>query len=161
MVQCTTCQQYNHNQAYCNLPYKCVKCGNPHDSKTCVKSRNTPAKCTLCGWVHPANCRGCQVQKELQNKIRQKALTNRTEVKCVQQRPQIQEAQLMPNITQQQRHRSYSQVVSDNCSMHQGNDLTLNKFLEEFKTLFTQLVQQNNVILQMLSTVINKLVNKV
>jgi hypothetical protein len=32
MVQCTRCQQYNHTKAYCNLPYKFVKCGNPHDS---------------------------------------------------------------------------------------------------------------------------------
>ena len=72
MVQCTRCQQYNHTKAYCNLPYKCLKCGIPHDSKTCVKSRNTPAKCALCGGAHPANYRGCQVHKELQNKIRQK-----------------------------------------------------------------------------------------
>jgi hypothetical protein len=77
----------------------------------------------------------------------------------VQQQPQIQEPQLMSNITEQQRQRSYSQVVSNNYCLHQGNDLTLNKFLEEFKTMFTQLVQQNNMILQMLSTVINKLVN--
>jgi hypothetical protein len=67
----------------------------------------------------------------------------------------------MSNTTQQQRQRSYSQVVGDNYSMHQGNDLTLNTFLEEFKAMFSQLVQQNNMILQMLSTVINKLVNSV
>jgi len=130
MVQCTRCQKYNHTKAYCNLPYKCVKCGNLHDSKTCAKSRNTPAKCALCGGAHPANYSGCQVHKELQTKIRQKTLTNRTEIKCVQHQPQIQEPQLMSNITQQQRQRSCSQVVSDNYSMHQGNDLTLNKFLE-------------------------------
>jgi hypothetical protein len=39
MVQCTRCQQYNHTKACCNLPYKCVKCGKPHDSKTCVNPK--------------------------------------------------------------------------------------------------------------------------
>jgi hypothetical protein len=162
IVQCTRCQQYNHTKAYCNLPYKCVKCGKPHDSKTCVKSKNTPAKCALCGGEHPANYRGCQVHKDLQNKIRQKTPTNRTDINGIQQPPQIHEPQLMSNTAQQRRQqRSYSRVVSDSNSMQQGTDLTLTKFLEEFKTMFTQLVQQNNMILQMLSTVINKLVNNV
>jgi DNA anti-recombination protein RmuC len=67
----------------------------------------------------------------------------------------------MANTTQQRRHKSYSQVVRDDYSMQQGNEFTLNTFLEEFKAMFTQLVQQNNMILQMLSTVINKLVNNV
>jgi len=59
IVQCTRRQQYNHTKAYCNLPYKCVKCGNPHDSKTCTKPKDTPAKCALCCGAHPANYRGC------------------------------------------------------------------------------------------------------
>jgi hypothetical protein len=102
MVQCTRCQQYNHTKAYCNLPYKCVKCGNPHDSKTCVKSKDTPAKCALCGGAHPANYRGCQVHKELQNKIRHKTLKNRKEINGIQQQPHMHEPQLMSNTTQQQ-----------------------------------------------------------
>ena len=161
IVQCTRCQQYNHTKAYCNLPYNCVKCGNPHDSKTCTKPKDTPAKCALCGGAHPANYRGCQVHKALQNKIRSKTLTYRKELNGAQQQPYSTAPQLVPNPTQQQRHRSYSQVVGNNFSLHPSNDLTLNTFLEDFKAMFAQLVQQNNMILQMLSTVINKLVTNV
>jgi len=145
---------YNHTKAYCNLPYNCVKCGNPHDSKTCTKPKDTPAKCALCGGAHPANYRGCQVHKELQNKT----LTYRKELNGAQQQPYSTSPQLVPNPTQQQRHRSYSQVAGSNYNLYPSNELTLNKFLEDFKALFAQLVQQNNMILQMLTTVINKLV---
>lgn len=157
LVQCTRCQQYNHTQAYCTLPYKCVKCGNSHDTRTCKKDRNTPAKCALCNGNHPANYRGCRVHKELQNKIRQGM--QQTPTRPVQpSQPQHQDSH-GTNVTSQQNYRTYSQIVSGQQSNNQNEDITLHKFLEEFKIMFNQLVQQNNMVLQMLSTVINKLIN--
>ena len=58
--QCACCQQYGHTHRYCNRPYACVKCGDQHNSKDCTKTRDTPAKCALCGGSHPSNYKGCE-----------------------------------------------------------------------------------------------------
>jgi hypothetical protein len=58
IIHCTRCQLYGHSKTYCNRPYLCVKCGEQHNSKTCKKSKDTPAKCGLCGGAHTANYKG-------------------------------------------------------------------------------------------------------
>lgn len=157
IVQCTRCQQYNHTKTYCNLPYKCVKCGGSHDTKSCNKARDVPAKCALCGGDHPANYRGCVVHKELQNKMRQSTQTPNRKLPINQSQ---QQGTQNTNTLQQQNIRTYSQATKpENLNVQQNGDITLHNFLNEFKNMFSQLIQQNNMILQMLSTVINKLVN--
>ncbi|KAL1110286.1 hypothetical protein AAG570_008363 [Ranatra chinensis] len=69
-VQCTRCQEYQHTKGYCNRPPRCVRCGGGHESLTCLKTRETPATCALCGRDHPTNYKGCQVYKELQERSR-------------------------------------------------------------------------------------------
>jgi hypothetical protein len=59
IIQCTRCQLYDHSKTYCNRPYMCVKCGGPHNSTTCAKSKETPARCGLCEGAHPANYKDC------------------------------------------------------------------------------------------------------
>ena len=54
------CQQYGHTKSYCNKTFTCVKCGVSHNSKECKKSKETPAKCTLCRGNHPATYKGCE-----------------------------------------------------------------------------------------------------
>jgi hypothetical protein len=66
IVQCTRCQSYGHTKAYCAKPYACVKWGGNHNTTTCTKTLNTPAKCALCGGNHPASYKGCDVYKNLQ-----------------------------------------------------------------------------------------------
>ncbi|KAL1110196.1 hypothetical protein AAG570_008273 [Ranatra chinensis] len=75
VVQCTRCQQFCHTKSYCNRPPRCVHCAGEHDSTTCLKSRDTPATCTLCSGDHPANYRRCQVYKDLQNDARKRTYT--------------------------------------------------------------------------------------
>ena len=58
--QCVRCQQYGHTLKYFNKPFNCVKCGGHHNSATCTKPRDSPAKCALCGGPHPANYKGCE-----------------------------------------------------------------------------------------------------
>jgi len=58
--QCVRCQQYGHRRKYCNKPFNCVKCGGHHNSTTCTKPRDSPAKCALCGGPHPENYEGCE-----------------------------------------------------------------------------------------------------
>lgn len=160
IVQCTRCQMYNHTKTYCTLPFACVKCGGQHDTKTCKKDPALPAKCALCGGNHTANYRGCDIYQKLQQKLgREYQPKERT----TQQHGITQQIIEPTNLTYQPQHyprRSYSQIVSqESKTQQQDENLTLSKFLDEFKTMFNQLIQQNNLIINMLSTVINKLIH--
>ena len=63
--QCLRCQSYGHTRKYCNMPYKCVKCGGHHNSTLCTKPRDSPAKCALCGGPHPANYKWCEQYRSI------------------------------------------------------------------------------------------------
>lgn len=162
LVQCTRCQNYNHTKAYCSLPYSCVKCGGSHNSATCTKTRDTPATCSLCDGPHPANYRGCTVYKDLQK------LRNRPNPTENQTNTQYQAKQTTSDLT-------YSQAIQTNLphltrnksqpeiriNTHNNNpEISLSSFLQEFKTMFNQLIQQNSMILNMLNTVITKIIPK-
>jgi len=58
--QCTRCQHNGYTRKYCNRPYACVKCGGQHNSADCTKTRDTLAKCALCGGNHPSNYKRCE-----------------------------------------------------------------------------------------------------
>ena len=56
---------------------------------------------------------------------------------------------------------TYSQVLQSNNMTHEQGNLEhqLNTFLNEFKAMFTQLINQNSMILNMLSTIITNAFN--
>lgn len=64
--QCGRCQGLNHTKKYCNHVPRCLRCAGQHLTEQCMKSRQTPAKCVLCGKDHPANYKGCSVYRDLQ-----------------------------------------------------------------------------------------------
>ncbi|KAL4089046.1 hypothetical protein QTP88_024124 [Uroleucon formosanum] len=64
--QCNNSQEYGHTKTYCGYPSRCVRCGAHHQSVTCPNSRDDPPKCALCSGDHPASCKGCSVDRELQ-----------------------------------------------------------------------------------------------
>ncbi|KAF2892527.1 hypothetical protein ILUMI_13642 [Ignelater luminosus] len=45
--------------------YDCIKCGKPHESKTCKKTRDSPATFILYNGNHTANYKGCSVYRNL------------------------------------------------------------------------------------------------
>lgn len=159
IIQCTRCQAYGHSKTYCMKPYNCVKCGGQHDTKTCKKTRDTPATCTLCGGDHPANYKGCTVYQDLINSRNKDNTTHSSR--------QNSNAQININTpTQRMTHNphqnefSYAQVTAGTPIVQtNNNDLAdkLTSFLNEFKNMFSQLINQNGMILTMLTTVINKL----
>lgn len=69
IVHCFTCQEYGHIRGSCNYTARCVKCGEPHQTKECLKSRNTPAVCALCTMTHPANYKGCKIYLNLKTPL--------------------------------------------------------------------------------------------
>ncbi|PNF43750.1 hypothetical protein B7P43_G13710, partial [Cryptotermes secundus] len=54
-----------NSKTYCNRPYACAKCGGAHNTSTCKKSRDIPARCALCNGDHPTNYKGCEFYHSL------------------------------------------------------------------------------------------------
>lgn len=175
IAQCTRCQQYSHTKAYCTRPYACVKCGGNHSSSTCLKTRDTPATCALCDGAHPANYKGCSVYKDIQA-LRNNQHTNQHGAPRNAQHnntatlsttapsnnknspsPPLTRSHILPGTS----YASVAAPVTQNQQSNNGNtDISLSAFLQEFKSMFNQLITQNSMILNMLNTVISKIVNK-
>lgn len=126
IAQCTRCQQYGHTKNYCMRPFRCVKCGETHSTKSCTKDRNTPATCALCEGSHPANYKGCSVYREIYAKrYPKKNINEATKPKQVQGTvtntlnienwvPLKQDlGQQLLNTTNEHTH-SYSEVLKNN-----------------------------------------------
>lgn len=157
IAQCTRCQQYGHTKTYCNKPYVCVKCGGPHSTMSCTKSNLTPAKCALCDGPHPANYKGCEYyQRIIHNQ--NKASNSNNNVNNRQQPYNAKNRQQSSKpIIQDSSYNtpSYAQVTKSKST--NSDDITdkFTYFLNEFKNMFSQLLHQNGMILNMLTTVIN------
>lgn len=63
--QCHKCQSYEHTKNYCRNPFRCVRCGENHDSKLCKKPKTAPATCANCKQNHTSNWKGCSVYQTL------------------------------------------------------------------------------------------------
>jgi hypothetical protein len=151
--QCVRCQQYGHTRKYCNKPFNCVKCGGPHNSATCTKPRDSPAKCGLCGGPHPANYKGCEQYHNILNEYNPQRLipTNRSIPPSQENFPPSRPYNRPPTQHhQQQTRRSFEEVVNHNTTPADAQTSILKTFLDNFRGLFTQLTQQNGVILTML-----------
>jgi hypothetical protein len=56
-----------------------------------------------------------------------------------------------------QQQRSYADIIKSNTNQVEDTDITLTKFLDEFKGMFIQLLQQNSMIMNLLTMLINKI----
>lgn len=171
IIQCTRCQDYGHSKTYCRKAFVCVKCGKSHDTKLCKKSNLTPATCALCTGNHPANYRGCMVYRDLVNaRNRNNGIQtprNVTQSRQIQANSDQTSPQGVIQNSQQTNTYSYAQAAAHNPNINptvnnnnnNQEDITkqLTSFLNEFKNMFAQLLNQNSMILTMLTTVINKL----
>jgi hypothetical protein len=100
--------------------------------------------------MHPANYKGC----EHYHNLKKGNNTYRT--------PPIRAPPLDPNINGHttpfhntlQQQRSYADVTKNHEHQAEDTAIVLKNFLDEFKGLFTQLLQQNNMILNTLTTLI-------
>jgi hypothetical protein len=148
-VQCMRCQQYGHTKRYCNMPYVCVKCSGNHSTASCTKSKDSPAKCALCGGNHPANYKGCEHYHSLIKPKNNQA--NSAPINSNARRFQPQHS----TTTCQQ--KSYADIARMNTNQNEEVTGSITKILNEFKGLFNQLLQQNSMVLNMLTMLINKL----
>lgn len=157
IIQCTRCQSYGHSKSYCRKPFNCVKCGKAHDSKTCEKPKNTPATCALCQGSHPANYKGCTVYRDLLNlKNPQKAIPQQNINKETYQQNNSRTSYIQPNARPSYAQITHARPENPNTNSTNIED-TMTRFLTEFKEMFNQLLNQNSMILNMLTMVINKI----
>jgi hypothetical protein len=163
LAQCYRWQQYGHTKTYCKRRFICVKCGGPHSTVSCKKPNSTSAKCALCDGSHPANYKGREFYHSLlktnnadnRQNVHRNPSTN-TQTLNSQTRTEIPK----PTKNNTYRNASYSEVtrgITYN-SQHEEDTppITLNRFLEEFKNMFNQIIHQNTTILNMLSTLLTK-----
>lgn len=168
IVQCTRCQTYGHTKAYCTRPFACVKCGGDHSSSSCGKTRDLPATCALCDGPHPANYKGCTVYKDLQNmkKNNQQGQQYQSNVNRIPNQATPSAQTITTNNNADKKSRTYASMFHrdphpQNPHPNPPSDqLSLTSFLQEFKTMFNQLINQNTMIIQMLHTVISNSAQK-
>ncbi|KAI4501064.1 hypothetical protein M0802_003867 [Mischocyttarus mexicanus] len=68
--QCTRCQAYGHTKNYCNRNPASVKCAQKHLTTHCPQvGKIEKVICVNCNGNHPANYKGCQTRKLLQQKL--------------------------------------------------------------------------------------------
>ena len=162
VVQCKRCQSYGHTKTYCWHRYRCVKCGQQHDTSTCTKTKDIPPTCALCNGNHPANYKGCNVYKSIKNKsfppLRPKMINKPT---------QSTEDEL-PSENQRERNSSRSSIYAQAAATKPGTDQsgntdqamfiqTMQSFFEKFEKMMLQQAQQIGSLMNLLTTVISKL----
>ncbi|KAI5697154.1 hypothetical protein M8J76_008039 [Diaphorina citri] len=174
IVQCTRCQTYGHTKAYCTRPFACVKCGGDHSTSSCSKSRDLPATCALCDGPHPANYKGCTVYKDLQNLRKNKPTaqqrqpnSNPNHATTTALTTQTSQNNISAPLTSKNNQpRSYASLLYREQHPHNYQQPTLDEqpsltsLIQEFKSMFQQLMNQNTMIIQMLQTVITNFLPK-
>ena len=154
IIQCTRCQQYGHSKTYCNKSFVCVKCGGRHNTAECRKPKDIPATCALCNGPHTANYKGCEFYHNL---LRVKGnANNRLNVHTATPMP----TPPTPQPPSRRQRLTYADIIKGKHTTEMDENspqsCTLSTFLAEFKLMFNQLLQQNSMILNMLTMLINK-----
>lgn len=154
--QCLRCQAYGHTKSYCTKPFYCVKCAGDHPTTSCTKAKTTAATCALCNGPHPASYKGCPVYQDLQkprsfpNNNRKITMANQGTEKVYTVRPNVNYAQA----TKSSAENTY--LPDAEYTENNNNGHFLNQFLTKFESMFAQLMNQNNMIINLLTTMINK-----
>ena len=157
--QCLKCQEYGHTKNYCFKCPVCVKCANKHLTSDCpIKEKISDVKCANCGGNHPASYKGCDVRKQLQQKLYPALRAKNTTQNTVDNNANIQNRNktVKPNV-------SYAQVASGNVVNTQESKQTgaeelsnvvNNSHLEE---MMFQLMTRMDTMLNLLTMLINKI----
>lgn len=159
ITQCHRCQQFNHTKAYCTLPEVCVKCGENHAWDKCPKLREEKPKCGLCGGEHTANYKGCPVYKKVQAARSKQQLKERNAVRETE--PDIPPNGEPPASQRRLPGRTYSETTKSKdkgAPTHREEDASTTT--SRIEVLLTKLISQNETMMQLLQTVILKLVNE-
>lgn len=153
--QCTRCQRYEHTKNFCSRQARCVKCAGNHLTQECpMKERSNNVKCVHCEGNHPANYKGCSIYKQLQKSkfpaLRKKVNSPFEPAPVSQQREPVNQQFRREGISyaEQLRQQSNEELNNNNSSD-----------FSELKNMITGLVQQMSTMLNLLTTLVKKVIN--
>lgn len=164
--QCKKCQEYGHTKVYCRKSPRCVKCAGEHLTVSCEKPRNVEAKCVNCQKNHPANYRGCEVAKILQQKRDQnssKKQVKEVPKEAANQKQGLTNTKVTPNLTFAQSVKNNTRNESEqNCKPEQnGNDNEMHKLIklmmQKFDSKFEMLEKSNKALSNRLNSFENRI----
>jgi hypothetical protein len=138
-----------------------VKCGGSRATSSCKETKDTPAKCALCNGPYPTNYKGCEFYHRLAkgpNNVNNRLNIHHKTYSAASNPTNTNKNSTIPTNRNQipahiQQNTSYANLVRGNANQKphiEDNSTTLSKFLEEFKAMFQQLIQQNSMVLNML-----------
>lgn len=167
LLQCTRCQNFGHSKTYCNRPFACVKCGQEHNTTTCKKPKDTPATCFLCNGSHPSNYKGCPVYQKMfkqqqANAILRSKTTNTQILKPKVINPTSASPKNFNNSTAFTHNNDFvnSTSYADTVKQQPYNsnlETMMGNLIAEFKSMFQHILDNNNKIMNLLITLINKI----
>jgi len=181
IIQCQNCQKYGHSKSYCSHPPRCVRCAEFHTSLSCTKFIDQPPTCALCAGSHPANYRGCTVHKYLQKFHNNSKVTAKQNVnlnynvnggKTTSDGTLSGQPNLNLNNTKEfpslPTNMSHPQNSKDKPNYYKKNHYNSNLFntqpdnnlTSQFSSFLSELKLVINPLIQLLTTVINKLILK-
>jgi hypothetical protein len=154
--------------AYRNIlrrPYSCVKCGGKHNSTLYKENSNTSAKLALGGRNHTVNYKCCDIHNNLQKtRSRRTIQPQRNYTQLHNSNINSNNNNHFPPLNQNQppvpipanQQTPYFRILTQNL---QSSNLSeqLSTFLIDFKGRFNQLINQNSIETNMLSTLISKI----
>jgi hypothetical protein len=111
----------------------------------------------LCGGTHTANYKGCE---HYHNLTRSRNATQNPQVSNVKYSVASVSQPVTPPLNTQpipppRVTRTYADITRGGNDNNQ--DITLSKFLKEFKQMFHQLIQQNSLVINIITTLISKM----
>jgi len=161
--QCTRCQAYGHTKNYCFRSPRCVKCAENHITSDCPrKAKFEEVKCYNCGGNHPASYKGCEIRKQLQQKLFPKL-----RLKQQMDKPKQQNQTANTNIAEQiQPNISYAQITKmDRISLEQAEktqqmtatNTTGQQGINKIEEMLLQLISKMDNMLSLLAAMITKI----
>lgn len=160
--QCKRCQRFGHTQHNCGRLFRCVKCTGNHSTKSCLKTnRETPATCTNCGENHPANYKGCQVYRHLLEKkyptLRKREFTNEHPTSRPTTPNYVRDNISYAQATRKQKIDPTMEEPYTNTSEEIKALAFMKKSFEELKEMFRDVMRQNSVMVNLLTTLVSKI----
>lgn len=104
--QCHRCQRFGHGAINCNMPPKCVKCGQDHITAECTKTAETKPVCANCNGDHPASYSQCEKVLEYKNRLQTRSANANL-------KSSKQKTQFPPLPIERNQQRSWASVAND------------------------------------------------
>lgn len=151
--QCANCLRLGHTKRYCTHNQRCVKCGGFHSNKQCTISERAQLKCALCSGNHPANYKGCEVYKKLQqNKfpaLRSKTMPNA---------PNAIPRSASKDVSKNQSYASVVQGATNTTHLSDpNNDIQSNERLDKLEKLIEKMGERMDTMMSIITQLLSKL----